>query len=206
MTPMPDLAPATRRMAALLAGVRDFQLDQPTPCADTSLGALIDHVNGLTLAFTWAAKKDYPEGGTQPPSTDRPGIDDEAPLLPPDWRTRMPEQLDALADAWRDPAAWEGMTHAGGIDLPGADAGNVAMNELVVHGWDIARASGQPYEVSAEEIESCLAFVAPSVEQSGGKGVPGLFGPAVDVPEDAPALDRLIAMTGRDPSWTAERN
>jgi uncharacterized protein (TIGR03086 family) len=199
MTPMPDLAPATRRMAALLAGVRDFQLDRPTPCADTSLGALIDHVNGLTLAFTWAARKDFPDEGTQPPSG-------EAGRLAPDWRARLPEELDALAAAWRDPGAWQGMTQAGGLDLPGQDAGHVAMNELVVHGWDIARASGQPFDAGADEIETCLAFVAPTVEQSGGKGVPGLFGPAVDLPDDAPALDRLIAMTGRDPSWTAERD
>lgn len=195
MTSMPDLTPASRRMAALLANVPDHQLAAPTPCADTSLAALLDHVNGLTLAFTWAAAKDFPDGGSQPPSAD-------ASDLPPDWRARMPEQLDVLAAAWRSPDAWQGMTKAGGIDLPGADAGNVAMNELVVHGWDIARTTGQPYEVGEDEIASCLAFVAPAVEQSDGKGIPGLFGPAVDIPADAPALDRLIALTGRVPSWT----
>ncbi|MFB4304618.1 TIGR03086 family metal-binding protein [Actinomadura sp. GTD37] len=195
MTSNPDLLPAAQRMAALLANVPDHRLDAPTPCADTSLGALIDHVSGLSLAFTWAAAKDLPEGGTQPPSAD-------ASSLPPDWRTRLPEQLDALAAAWRSPDAWSGMTAAGGVDLPGEEAGKVAMNELVVHGWDVARATGQSYAAGEDEIESCLAFVAPTVEQSGGKGVPGLFGPAVPAPDDAPALDRLIAMTGRDPSWT----
>ncbi|WP_433465915.1 TIGR03086 family metal-binding protein [Spirillospora sp. CA-128828] len=199
MTPMPDLAPATRRMAALLAGVSDSQLDEPTPCAGTSLGALIDHVNGLSLAFTWAASKNFPQGPSQPPSAD-------ASSLPPDWRTRVPAQLDALAAAWRAPDAWQGMTAAGGVDLPGEQAGHVAMNELVVHGWDISRASGQPYDIGEDEIDACLAFVAPAVEQSGGKGVPGLFDAAVDVPEDAPPLARLIAMTGRDPSWTAKRD
>lgn len=199
MTPMPDLRPAARRMAGLLAGVRDSQLDAPTP-SDTPLAALIDHVNGLSLAFTWAAKKDFPDGGTQPPSANRAGIGAES--LPPDWRTRIPEQLDALADAWSSPDAWQGMTQAGGLDLPGEEAGHVALNELVVHGWDIARASGQPYDVGEDEIEACLVFVAPAVEQSGGKGVEGLFGPAVDVPQDAAPLDRLMALTGRDPSWT----
>lgn len=198
MTPIPDLEPAARRMAALLANVPDHRLTEPTPCADTSLGALIDHVNGLSLAFTWAAAKDFPDGGSQPPSAD-------ASSLPPDWRARVPERLDALVAAWRSPDAWQGMTKAGGIDLPGEAAGRVAMNELVVHGWDIARATGQTYDAGPDEIESCLAFVTPTVEQSAGKGVPGLFGPAVDVPAGAPALDRLIAMTGRDPSWTARR-
>ncbi|MGP4026245.1 TIGR03086 family metal-binding protein [Actinomadura sp. 3N407] len=197
MTSMPDLTPAARRMADLLAGVRDYQLTAPTPCADMSLATLIDHVNGLTLAFTWAATKDFPDGASPPPSADASG-------LPPDWRTRMPEQLDALAAAWRSPGAWQGMTQAGGLDLPGDEAGHVAMNELVVHGWDIARASGQPYDAGEGEIGACLAFVAPAVEESGGEGVEGLFGPAVEVPGDAPAVDRLIALTGRDPSWTAE--
>lgn len=196
MTSMPDLAPAARRMAELLAGVRDYQLTGPTPCAGTSLAALIAHVNGLSLAFTWAAEKRFPDGPSQPPSADAAG-------LPPDWRARIPEQLDALAAAWRSPDAWEGMTEAGGVDLPGREAGHVAMNELVVHGWDVARASGQTYDAGKDEIEVCLAFVAPSVEQSGGKGVEGLFGPAVDVPDDAPALDRLLGQTGRDPSWSA---
>ncbi|MEV4670198.1 MULTISPECIES: TIGR03086 family metal-binding protein [Actinomadura] len=197
MTSTPDLTPAARRMAELLAGVSDAQLTAPTPCEDTPLAALIGHVDGLVLAFTQAATKDIPEGGSQPPSA-------ASSDLPPDWRTRIPEQLDALAAAWRSPDAWQGMTEAGGIAMPGADAGNVAMNELVVHGWDVARASGQPYTAGADEIESCLAFVSPAVEQSGGKGVPGLFGPAVPASGDAPALDRLIAMTGRDPSWTPD--
>ncbi|GAA2270495.1 TIGR03086 family metal-binding protein [Actinomadura luteofluorescens] len=198
MTSMPDLGPAARRMAGLLADVRDSQLTGPTPAEGMPLGALIDHVDGLTLAFTWAAAKDFPDGPSQPPSAD-------AARLAPGWRARVPERLDALAAAWRSPDAWQGMTQAGGIDLPSDQAGHVAMNELVVHGWDVSRALGRPYDAGADEIEACLAFVAPSVEQSGGKGVPGLFGPAVEVGADASALDRLIAMTGRDPSWTAER-
>ncbi|NKZ06889.1 TIGR03086 family metal-binding protein [Actinomadura latina] len=198
MTSKPDIAPAARRMAALLTDLPDHRLTAATPCAEMSLGTLIDHVNGLALAFTWAAEKSVPDGGSQPPSAD-------AASLPPDWRARIPEQLDALAAAWRSPGAWQGMTKAGGIDLPGEQAGNVALNELVVHGWDIARATGRPYDVGEDEIEACLAFVAPAVEQSGGKGVPGLFGPAVDAPADASSLDRLIAMTGRTPTWTPDR-
>ncbi|MGH3797517.1 MAG: maleylpyruvate isomerase N-terminal domain-containing protein [Pseudonocardiaceae bacterium] len=50
-----DLQPATRRMADLINGVRDDQLGGPTPCPAYSLGDLLDHVGGLTLAFTAAA-------------------------------------------------------------------------------------------------------------------------------------------------------
>ncbi|MDL4813403.1 TIGR03086 family metal-binding protein [Actinomadura opuntiae] len=192
----PDLGPAARRLAALLAGVRDDRLDAPTPCADTTIATLVDHVDGLSLAFTQAAAKEVPEGGTQAPAPD-------GSALTPDWRDRVPGRLDALAAAWREPSAWEGMTEAGGVQMPAEVMGRVALNELVVHGWDIARASGQPYACGDGEVEQCLMFVGQAVEQSGGKGTPGLFDAPVPVPDDAPPLDRLIALTGRDPSWTA---
>ena len=53
----PDLRPATDRMAGLLAAIRDDQLDLPTPCPDYALGDLVDHIVGLTEAFTLAAAK-----------------------------------------------------------------------------------------------------------------------------------------------------
>ncbi|QKG23287.1 TIGR03086 family metal-binding protein [Actinomadura verrucosospora] len=195
MTQNPDLAPAARRLAELIGTLPDERLEAPTPCADTSLATLVDHVDGLSLAFAMAAAKDIPEGGTQPPSAD-------GSSLAPGWRTRVPERLDALAAAWRDPSAWEGMTEAGGVRMPGEVMGRVALNELVVHGWDIAKASGRPYDSGEAEVRECLVFVGQAVEQSGGKGTPGLFGPAVAVPDGASPLDRLIGLTGRDPSWT----
>ena len=95
------------------------------------------------------------------------------------------------------------MTRAGGIDLPGEVAGLVALDEVVIHGWDVARASGQPYSSDAATLEAVHGFV----EQFSGPGQEaareGLFGPEVSVGKDAPLLDRVIAMTGRDPAWTS---
>ena len=127
-----DLEPATRRMSDLISGVPDELLDAPTPCPDYSLGDLVEHIGGLALAFTAAATKATGGATARGPSGD-------ASRLGPDWRTRIPRDLAALADAWRDPAAWSGMTQAGGVDLPGEVAGVVALDELVVHGWDVAR-------------------------------------------------------------------
>jgi hypothetical protein len=59
---MLDLEPATRMLAGLVAGVRDDQLGVPTPCHDANLGDLLDHVDGLSLAFT-ASGQDLPERG-----------------------------------------------------------------------------------------------------------------------------------------------
>jgi uncharacterized protein (TIGR03086 family) len=196
MTRMLDLEPAARQMASLLAGVTDDQLTAPTPCEEYALGDLIDHVGGLSRGFTAAAAKDAGAATSQAPSGD-------AARLADDWRTRIPEQLVSLVDAWREASAWEGMTRAGGIDLPADVAGGVALNELVVHGWDIARASGQQFDCDSRTLDACMEVVsmfATPDEQSSGEGP---FGPIVDVPADAPLLDRVIGLSGRNPSWTS---
>jgi uncharacterized protein (TIGR03086 family) len=189
---MLDLHPAAQRVTKLLAGVGDEQLTAPTPCTQSSLGDLVDHVDGLSLAFTWAAAKENLEASQPPGGSD-------ASRLGPDWRTRIPQRLTALADAWARPDAWAGMTRAGGVDLPGEVAGIVALNELVVHGWDISRASAQPYDVTDAEAEACLQFVSMTAAPEQRAANPGLFGPVVAVPDNASALDRLIGLTGRNP-------
>lgn len=188
-----DLTPVTRTLAAIVAGVRDEQLGAQTPCRDTSVGDLLDHVDGLALAFTAAAAKETADGDGPPP---RPS----AAHLLPTWRARIPERLAALATAWSDPVAWTGMTRAGGIDLPGEVAGSVAINEVVVHGWDIAVSTGQTFSCEPDLLGIAWDFVRSAVEQN-PHGTPGLFGPPVPVPDDAARLDQLIGLTGRDPGW-----
>jgi uncharacterized protein (TIGR03086 family) len=192
---MVDLEPATRRTAEVVANIGDEQLASPTPCPNYTLGDLLDHLNGLSQAFTNAASKTLPEGGTGAPAGD-------ATMLEHDWRARIPQRLAALAEAWREPAAWEGMTQAGGFDMPGQIAGLVALNEVIVHGWDIARASGQSYEAEPDHVEACIETMAPQPGEERPVGDDVTFGRPVEVPVDAPPLDRLIAVLGRDPSWT----
>src|SRR5689334_14546108 len=120
MDPTIDLGPATDQLAALVRSVADDQLGRPTPCPDYTVGDLLDHIDGLALAFTWAATKSAPTGG------DAPAASGDASRLGDDWRNRIPDRLAALADAWRDAAAWTGMTQAGPVELPGQVAGLVA--------------------------------------------------------------------------------
>ena len=189
-----DLGPAARRLADVVEGVRDDQLQAPTPCADANVADLLDHVDGLAQGFTAAAEKRQLEG-SQGPRADGSRLGDG-------WRPRIRARLDALTAAWRDPAAWEGMTQAGGLDLPGEVAGLVALNEVIVHGWDLAAATGQPYDCDARLVEAAMGFVRSAVAQN-PEGSPGLFGPPVTAPDDAPPLARLVALTGRRPDWTA---
>ncbi len=192
---MPDLTPAVRQLTTLLEGITDDQLTDPTPCGNTPVAQLLDHVDGLSQAFRAAAAKDLGPLTSQAPSPD-------AGRLTDDWRTRIPAQLAALAEAWKAGDAWEGMTQAGGVDLPGDVAGRVAMNEVTVHGWDLARATGQPFDADPDTIAACLDFVEPTASPD---GTPGLFGPMIELPADAPPLDRLLGLTGRDPAWGPNR-
>jgi uncharacterized protein (TIGR03086 family) len=192
----PDLTPATEMLAKVLAGVGDDQLTAPTPCHGGTVADLLDHVNGLSLAFAGAAAKDQATGGQAPVA--------DGSRLAPGWRTRIPGQLAALAAAWDSDGAWAGMTRAGGLDLPAEVAGRVAANELVVHGWDIAVATGQDYAGDPGVLQAAYEFVQGAVAQSPG-GTPGLFGPPVTVPADAPTLNRLLGLTGRDPGWRPAR-
>ncbi|RFU21188.1 TIGR03086 family metal-binding protein [Geodermatophilus marinus] len=182
-----DLGPTAASVARVVAGVREDQLTGPTPCAGTSVAGLLDHLAGLAVAFRLAAGKRPAEGGPRA----------DAAALPPDWRDEVPARLDALAAAWRDPAAWDGQTAAGGVEMPGAVAGLVALDEVLVHGWDLAVATGQPYDPDPAAVQACLPFAA----ESAADPQPGLFGPPVPVPDDAPPLARLLGLTGRDPGW-----
>ncbi|MGW5926669.1 TIGR03086 family metal-binding protein [Streptomyces anulatus] len=206
---LPDLEPATRRIAALLGQVDDSRMDGPTPCPDYAVRELLGHLTGLATAFRDAARKDLGASTAVSPDAALPVLDD-------DWREVLPRRLEEVAAAWRSPDAWTGMTRAGGVELPGEVAGAVALNELVVHGWDLARSTGQPYAAGEAELRSCEALLAPAEDGPNGSpedGSPedgssedgsdgdGLFGPPVPVPGDAPLLDRVIALSGRRPDW-----
>ncbi|KUN38823.1 hypothetical protein AQJ30_11925 [Streptomyces longwoodensis] len=186
-----DLGPQALVVARLAEGVTDAQLGGATPCPQYAVRHLLGHLAGLSVAFRDAARKDFG------PTTDtRP--DAALPDVGPGWRAELPKALEELADAWRDPAATSGTTRAGSVDLPGAVALAVAADELVVHGWDLARATGQEYVPDPAALGAAHAFLL-QVAQGGGEGP---FGPPVPVPDDAPLLDRAVGLSGRDPHWT----
>jgi uncharacterized protein (TIGR03086 family) len=189
---MHDLSPATEMLSRVVVDVQSEQLGRPTPDGDATVADLLDHVNGLCQAFAAAAAKDVAGSGPARPA--------DGSQLPADWRVSIPEGLARLAAAWQSESAWTGLTKAGGIDMPGEVAASVATNEVLVHGWDLAVATGHDYTADAELVALATAFVEPTARQN-PDGVPGLFGPAVAVPDGASPLDRLLGLTGRDPAW-----
>src|SRR3954453_17817888 len=144
----PDLAPQAAEVARVVAGVRDDQLTDPTPCPDMSVAALLDHLVGLTVAFRHSAEK-WPLAGAASADAAHP---------PADWRERLPAQLDALVAAWQQPSAWEGSTEVAGVRMPAGAVGGGAINEVLVPGWDLAVATGQEYEADSASAQACLEF------------------------------------------------
>ncbi|MFB9661798.1 TIGR03086 family metal-binding protein [Glycomyces mayteni] len=191
--PGADFKPVTDLVAGLLAGVEDAQLAAPTPCEEYRVGHLVDHFLGLTLAFTAAAR------GERGPYNDTPPAAPSAEP-PADWRPLLAERLQTLADAWAEPSAWDGDATAGGVTFPAAIMGLVGLNEVAVHGWDLAKATGQPYDLDPAAITTLTAFVAQDADDQEARN--GIYAPPVQPAPDATPQDRFIALTGRNPGWT----
>jgi uncharacterized protein (TIGR03086 family) len=187
-----DFDPPVRQLRALLLGIADDDLTSATPCDEWTVGDLLDHIMDFTRAFTQAAQK----------LTDAPGTSTPAPVpsaadLPPHWRSRLPVLLEELATAWKDPAAWTGTAQAGGVTMPAAVMGVVAMNEIVMHSWDLAQATGQEMAADPRILEALIDMLS----QGPAEGTPGMFGPRLAVESADDLLEQALALAGRDPSW-----
>lgn len=185
---MIDLGPAAKEISRLVSGVRDAQLDSPTPCSDWTVADLLVHVHQFATVFTHNARKEQA----------RPTEE-----LVNDWRLAIPNQLDELARAWREESAWHGRVSAGGVEMDAPDNAVVAIEELTVHGWDLARATSQEFRVDDASLDQVDRFFELFAEQiSTGEGP---FGPEAGAPQGATRLERTGARTGRDPLWETAR-
>ena len=191
-----DFDPPVRKLRALLLGVDNAELLHPTPCPDWTVAVLLDHLMVLSLAFTQAARK-----RTDAPGTAEPPPAPSAQHLSRHWRSRLPVLLEELATAWKDPASWTGTSTVGGVTMPATAHGTVAMNELIMHSWDLAKATGQEYAADPRTLEVLIEFLA----QGPAEGTPGMFGPVVPTDDEATLLDQALALAGRDPAWRPPR-
>lgn len=190
-SPLFDMKSAAGALGAVVAGVRDDQLELPTPSPERTVRMLLAHIVGFTEAFRDAATK-AGIGKSQPPS-------DADLVLEDGWRERIALQLEALVAAWREPEAWEGETEVGGVRGPATQMAVFALDEVVIHGWDLASATSQTYQPS----DADLAVLWEMLQHTPDAGTPGLFGPAVPTGAHSSLLDRVLGRTGRDPLWTA---
>lgn len=186
------LRAALSGMGELVAGVRPEQWRAPSTCPDWDVRALVDHVVFGNRAFTGILS-----GSAGPPQEQiragrnghRPGDDPVAA-----WRS----SADGLLAAFDRPGVLERTFRSPLGELPGAGLAGLRLTETLVHGWDLARSTGQlpPFDdaLSGVALDFTLRQLPPGADRASFS-----FGPEQPVAADAPAIDRLAAHLGRRP-------
>jgi uncharacterized protein (TIGR03086 family) len=152
---------------------------------------LLDHLVGGNRLFTRVLR-----GEPLPPleQLGRRGADDQLGDDPAvAWRASAGE----LLDAFRGPGVLERTHTVPAGTLPGPAVLHLRIVETLVHGWDLARATGQEPPFPDELAEPELAFSTDLLGRLPEGRQP--FGPPRPVDDDAPAIDRLAALLGRSP-------
>ena len=186
------MAPAAETAARIVQGVTADRLDGPTPCPDWDVRALVNHMIYWAGPAAAAARKQPPPTGVQEGHDFTAGGD---------WAALYTERARAMAEAWAEPDAWEGNTSLTGDPqgMPASVIGGMMLGECVLHGWDVAVATGQDTSAIAPELVAAAhRQLVPTAEMGRRYGA---FGEQVEVPESAPLLDRLLGLSGRDPYW-----
>lgn len=183
------IAGAAAPFLEIVRNVKPDQLANPTPCTEFDVRKLINHLLFWGPSLNGAAAKH----AVPPPAASESDVD-----LADAGTAALERHVEATVAAWEKPAAWEGMTTMGDTELPGELVGGMVVGELVVHGWDLARATGQRPEWDEELLTYLHGEVARSAEL--GRSM-GIYGPEVEVPAEASILDRVLALSGRDPGW-----
>jgi uncharacterized protein (TIGR03086 family) len=187
--PLQPLATALDGTGRLVAGVTAGRWELPTPCTEWSVRQLVNHLVGGNRLFTRVlagAQLPPPEQLGRRAAEDQLGADPAAA-----WRGSAAELLDAFAG----PGVL-GRAHAVPAGtLPGPAVLHLRVVETLVHGWDLARATGQQPPFPDALVEPELAFSADLLGRLPKGRQP--FGPPQPAADDAPALDRLAALLGR---------
>ena len=172
--PVVVLSRALDQAGDALAVVHPDDLDKPTPCAGWTVRELADHLAAAPEHFLQQAR------GEEVDWSASTGVGGDPAVLAAHFRTHA----DDLLHHWH-----------GRPDDQVAQA-DWQSAELGVHTWDLVRAIGRKVPLDDEVAERGLAFIQQGLTAD-NRG--DAFGAPVDVPDDAPAYDRLVAFAGRDP-------
>jgi uncharacterized protein (TIGR03086 family) len=184
--PTDELASAEAALGALqhvLHPIARDELSKSTPCTEYNVMQLTDHLLTSITLLGGAAGADLPDRNTDY-SVEQQVIGAARPAL----------------DAWHRRGLNDTVT-LGTNELPATFAVSILTLELLVHGWDYAAATKHPMNV-AESLADYTLGLAKKVINPQTRATVGFADPVV-VPDDASALDQLIAFTGRDPAAQA---
>jgi uncharacterized protein (TIGR03086 family) len=178
MDPIRQLDQIAPLLVGLVAGLDDEQLDAPTPCAGFNVRQVLEHMVGGATMFAAAFR------GTAPPMGDLP-----------DPVVAFPAAMDELGAALRSPGALDRMIAAPFGEVPGEVFARFVALDGLVHGWDIATATGQPYEPPVDVVAAVDAFARQAITDGMRDGE--TFAAEVEPPSDVSPLLRVVAFTGR---------
>ena len=186
LTTMRRACEATGRV---VEGVRPDQFGLATPCTEWDVRALLNHLLG-TLALGEALLLD-----AQPAVKVAPGEVPDVDLVGHDPAQAYRLGTKALLVA----AGGDALTrshHTPLGEMPGAVLGGFTTLDILVHGWDLAKATGQDPTLEPSLAEELLGFARETLSES-TRGP--RIGPPVAVGADAPATERLVGYLGRQP-------
>ena len=186
------IAAAAAEAARVVAGVPGHPMDAATPCDEWDLRTLVNH----TIVWTSYSAERRAHGESV--AEDLISKDFTAD---PGFAEDYAAQVGRAVTAWSDPAVWARDLSVMGSSIPAADVAAMLIMEMVLHGWDIARTTGQEYACD----HAVAALVLATVEAQGElfRQYQG-FAPIVPGPvgrQGATVLDRALRLSGRDPDW-----
>lgn len=188
---LPQLTSAAAQAARVARAVTPEQLTDPTPATEWNVQTLANHLV-LWSGYNFELRA---RGGMVSEELQQRDF-----TADPGWAEDYATQLDRALAAWADPQAWAGELKVGDSSMPATAVAALNLLELVLHGWELAVATGQAFEPDDSVAETALGLV----EEYAGmyRSFPGGFTEAVPVAGDAPAFERALALSGRDPRWT----
>lgn len=187
MTTHEHLITTLTELAGVLDGIPENADHGPTPCTEFTVAELRGHVVSWLTAFTDGFEN--PAGQCS---------DSEATGVVGTGSAQVRELTDRLSRAL--PQAAERPLAIGGSAMPGTMAVSMILWEYQVHGWDLARSTEQEWSPDEAGLAGSVEF-APGMLTPDFQGPGKAFAPRVAVPADAPLLDTLLGLSGRDPQW-----
>lgn len=184
-SPIEQLGRALTAVDGLIRAVRPEQWSAPTPCAQWTAAQLVNHLVGMNRVFVAMLSNEPPPQRSERSSGE----------LADAFATSSAGLLAAFS---RPGVLEQEFTGPLGM-VTGAGRLQIRLYDLIAHGWDLARATGQDARLLPDDLaEQSLTFVR---GQLSGQARPGRFDLAQPVADDAPAIDRLAAFLGRRVSW-----
>ncbi|OHV05577.1 TIGR03086 family metal-binding protein [Mycobacterium talmoniae] len=174
-------------------------LARPTPCAGWDLADLLAHMTVQHHGFAAAARGRGPELAVWDVAAVAGAVRDDPVGV---YAAAATEVLDAFAADGVLDAPFALPELAADAVFPGALAIGFHFVDYVVHGWDVARSIGAPFELPAEVVAAAvpLVFAIPDGEFRAMDNAP--FGLAQPVSGAATDYERILAHLGRSPQWS----